>query len=638
MRFALCSIPNAVRAAGGTLAHTVRAITRLSARTAAGVASVAALTMLAACGDDPQVPTEAVPTGSLTANATVATAVGAAPSVRITDAKGKGIRNVLVRWRVASGGGRVVNDSIRTNASGEASSGGWTLGTTSGTQTLQALADGVPTVTFTATAAPGPVVQLTRVSAEVQSGTVNTLVTAPPSVRAEDQYGNPVPNVVVQFAVTLGGGSITGEQQTTSTLGIATVGSWRLGTTAGQQVLSVSATGTPGTVFGATALAGPAVGLLKIAGDNQQAVVGLPVPIVPGVRAVDAFNNPVGNVPVSFTPGPNSGTVTGATAVTDLATGAAFVGSWTLSAEPTQTLVATSSMLPGVSVTFTARATTSLYDIDVRFIGEGGSTVVRSAFTNAAAKWRQIIAGDMHNTRVTVAAGSCTTWMPAMNEVVNDVVIFARITPIDGPGKILGQAGPCFVNTGSRLSAVGIMEFDEDDMASLIANGSLTEVILHEMGHVLGIGTLWNFQRTLLVGSGGDDPYFQGTTGRAQFAAISTLAYSGNAVPVENTGAAGTRDSHWRESVLTRELMTGFLNRNVTNPLSRLTVGSLQDLGYVVNLSAADPYSITAQLRYAFPFVESDVVSLGNDIADLPLFEVSPAGTPVLVRASLRSR
>jgi len=600
-----------------------------------------ALLALAACGDDPQVPTEAVATGSLTANATVASSVGTAPMIRITDAKGKGIRNVLVRWRVTSGGGRVTNDSIRTSASGEASSGGWLLGTTSGTQTLQATSDGVPAVTFTATAAPGPVNQLARASVDVQTATVNTLVDAPPAVRAEDQFGNPVPGVAVQFAVTLGGGTITGEQQTTNALGIATVGSWRLGTTAGQQVLNVAATGTFGTVFGATALAGPAVSLIKIAGDNQRGVVGLPVPIAPGVRAVDAFNNPVGNVPVTFTPGPNSGTITGATRVTDLATGAAFAGNWTLGSQTTQTLIATSSLLPTVSLTFTAQATTSLFDIDVRFVGDGGSTIVRNAFATAASKWRQIIAGDMHNTIIRQPAGLCTDWMPALDEIVNDVVIFARITPIDGPGKILGQAGPCSINSGSQLSAMGIMEFDEDDMATLIANGSLTEVILHEMGHVLGIGTLWNFppsRRSLLVGAGGEDPYFHGTTGRAQFSAISAMPYNGNPVPVENTGAAGTRDSHWRESVLTRELMTGFLNRNVTNPLSRLTVGSLQDLGYVVNLAAADPYTITTQLRYAFPFVEADVITLTNDIADLPLMEISPTGARTLIRAAASAR
>src|SRR5262249_40984226 len=62
------------------------------------------------------------------------------------------------------------------------------------------------------------------------------------------------------------------------------------------------------------------------------------------------------------------------------------------------------------------------------------------------------------------------------------------------------------------------------------------------------------------------------------------------AVPVENTGGAGTRDSHWRESVFVNELMTGFVG-NAGNPLSRLTAASLQDVGYVVDLKKAEKYA-----------------------------------------------
>jgi hypothetical protein len=61
-------------------------------------------------------------------------------------------------------------------------------------------------------------------------------------------------------------------------------------------------------------------------------------------------------------------------------------------------------------------------------------------------------------------------------------------------------------------------------------------------------------------------------------------------VPVENTGGAGTRDSHWRESTFNNELMTGYLN-NGSNPLSRITVASLADIGYQVDISRADAYS-----------------------------------------------
>ena len=63
-----------------------------------------------------------------------------------------------------------------------------------------------------------------------------------PSVRAEDQYGNAVPGTAVSFAVALGAGSLTGEQQTTNAQGIATLGSWTLGTQAGQQLVRASAT------------------------------------------------------------------------------------------------------------------------------------------------------------------------------------------------------------------------------------------------------------------------------------------------------------------------------------------------------------------------------------------------------------
>ena len=40
---------------------------------------------------------------------------------------------------------------------------------------------------------------------------------------------------------------------------------------------------------------------------------------------------------------------------------------------------------------------------------------------------------------------------------------------------------------------------------------------------------------------------------------------------------------------MTNELMTGYVEKGVS-PLSRITIGSLQDLGYAVDYSAADSY------------------------------------------------
>src|SRR5690606_32150382 len=112
-------------------------------------------------------------------------------TVIVKDAGGRGVSGVLVRWRVVAGGGRVGNDTVRTNASGTASPGTWTLGNGAGTQELEANADGVGSIRFTAQAAAGPINKLIRVSADAQPGVVGQPVQVLPSVRAEDAFGNP---------------------------------------------------------------------------------------------------------------------------------------------------------------------------------------------------------------------------------------------------------------------------------------------------------------------------------------------------------------------------------------------------------------------------------------------------------------
>lgn len=582
------------------LSHSARKMVQRAATPLA----VGLLVLSVSCkgGDGPQVPTTFAPTGgsAMAIAGTVAVNTPVAPQVQILDAKGKGIKGLLVKWRVGAASGSVVKDSSFTDVSGVALSGGWTLGTAAGTQTLTATANGVSPITFTAQVAAGPVANLVRVSPDPQQATVNTNVPAAPSLRAQDVFGNPVSGVAVTFVAT-GGGSIEGAQQSTDINGIATALSWKLGTTAGQQIALATATGATQASFSANALAGAPVNMVKVVGDNQTGVTGLTLSIAPGVRILDAFNNGVGGVPVTFTPGPNSGTVTGGTVLSDPATGTAFVGSWILGPAPSQTLVVTSSAITGVSQTFTANAIASNFNLEVRFVGNGGTETVRNAFVQAAVKWRRMIVGHVHSVPVDLAAGSCLSWVPAVSETINDVVIYAHIGPIDGAGSILAQAGPCLYSTVNFLPVFGIMEFDEADIATTIANGTFNDVVLHEMGHVLGVGTLWNLGRNLLTGAGTTTPFFTGAAGRSNFAAMNTVTFSGSAVPVEGLPAPeGTRDGHWRESVLGRELMQGYAKVGGM-PLSRLTVGSLQDMGYVVNISQADPFMITSPILQGFP-------------------------------------
>src|SRR5262245_7921205 len=226
------------------------------------------------------------------------------------------------------------------------------------------------------------------------------------------------------------------------------------------------------------------------------------------------------------------------------------------------------------------------FTITVVFLG-GLTTAQKNAFKMAANRWSKVIVGDLPDVVVN-------------GQVIDDVLIEASGTAIDGPGGILGQAGPTHLRPASAgaakfIPAKGRMQFDTADLANMQANGTLNDVITHEMGHVLGIGTIWS-TKGLLAGATTNNPTFTGKNAKKEY---GTLKGSGpTAVPVENTGGPGTANSHWRETVFRNELMTGFV-AGPANPMSRLTVASLKDLGYVVDLTKPEAYSLPHQLQLA---------------------------------------
>jgi len=226
------------------------------------------------------------------------------------------------------------------------------------------------------------------------------------------------------------------------------------------------------------------------------------------------------------------------------------------------------------------------FTITVVFLG-GLTTAQKNAFKTAANRWSKVIVGDLPDVVVN-------------GQVIDDVLIEASGVAIDGPGGILGQAGPTHLRPASAgaakfIPAKGRMQFDTADLANMQANGTLGDVITHEMGHVLGIGTIWT-QKGLLAGASGNNPTFTGTNAKKEY---GTLKGTGPAaVPVENTGGPGTKNSHWRETVFRNELMTGFV-AGPPNPMSRLTVASLKDLGYVVDMTKAEAYALPNLLQLA---------------------------------------
>lgn len=196
-------------------------------------------------------------------------------------------------------------------------------------------------------------------------------------------------------------------------------------------------------------------------------------------------------------------------------------------------------------------------------------------FEAAAARWERIIIKDVPSFTATIPSAFIGFPPVADNETIDDIIIEVAIAPIDGEGGILGQAGPRFVRNADALTVSGVMFFDVADLEFLEELDLFEEVIVHEMGHVLGIGTLWNFGGRTLRQGPLSNPYFNGRTANVYWMAEGGTDF----VPIENMGGAGTVGSHWREVDLRNELMTGFLNLG-ENPLSRITAGSLRDLGY----------------------------------------------------------
>src|SRR5262245_61050828 len=184
-----------------------------------------------------------------------------------------------------------------------------------------------------------------------------------------------------------------------------------------------------------------------------------------------------------------------------------------------------------------AAAVRSAFKIEVQFLG-GLTPTQKNAFKKAADRWSRVIVGDLPS----VVVGGV---------LIDDLLIEAQGVPIDGPSGILGQAGPTNLRPASAgasafLPAKGIMSFDTADLAQMQANGTLVDVITHEMGHVIGVGTIWT-RKNLLTGAGTSNPRFTGTNAMREFGVLKGTGPV--EVPVENGGGAGTRDSHWRESV-----------------------------------------------------------------------------------------
>ncbi len=291
------------------------------------------------------------------------------------------------------------------------------------------------------------------------------------------------------------------------------------------------------------------------------------------------------------------------------------------------------------------------FDIELVFL-DGGTAAQDQVMRDAARRWESVIGrgADDLTYQEAVPAGSCGPGSPAIQagEVIDDVRIYITIDSIDGAGGVLGRATACsrrivlFATSDTiyHEAVRGFIELDEDDVNRLEAQGALVNTVTHEYAHALGFGTLWDDRDLLrdpsVSGNANADTHFVGPYTLAAFDASGGRSYRGAKVPVESGGRSGSSDSHWRESVFEAELMTPFLTLG-REPLSRITIESMADLGYEVNLSAAESYRVTGSAAPdAAAKPAGPVIDLSNDVARIPVRVYDQKGRLVRVVPPLR--
>ena len=244
------------------------------------------------------------------------------------------------------------------------------------------------------------------------------------------------------------------------------------------------------------------------------------------------------------------------------------------------------------------------FDIELVFLDEfteGQKNVLRYAVR----RWMSIITEDLPDYEFTGGWSSACgdqSFDISSGERIDDLRIYA----VSHESGTLGWGGPSVLRE-THLPVVGCMSFN-------MQSTELLKTGLHEIGHVLGFGPIWA-DLGLLQDLSSDDPnadtHFNGPLAIAAFDDAGGRDYTGAKVPVEMDGA------HWRYSVLEGEIMNPV---GIEGVLSAITVQSLADLGYGVDVTQADPYTLpgaasakaSAKIAAAMPSTPSVDVPLAD--------------------------
>lgn len=329
---------------------------------------------------------------------------------------------------------------------------------------------------------------------------------------------------------------------------------------------------------------------------QQSGLAGSIVAATPGVRVL-VDGHPAAGVTVGFESQDDYG---GAVSVTRAQTdteGVATAQTWELG--PYHATYVVVASLPGTDVEpveFRA-ATTSAFEL-VLHGAEAFDPQSREQLDRAVRRWQGAVVNALPSISGTLDtfATRCERQAPGTEVEHRGVHVFVEAEPLLDAA---GRGGPCVLRADGS-PAFGRVTLDAGIVAEYTHEGALESLMVHELGHVLGVGTLWPDAGLLRdpasPANPNADPYFAGAQARAEFEAVrADSGYEGVAIPVEDSATLeGSVNSHWRESVIGSETMsTSRVSLALAPPLSSMTIASLADLGfYTVNLLAADPWRL----------------------------------------------
>ena len=240
------------------------------------------------------------------------------------------------------------------------------------------------------------------------------------------------------------------------------------------------------------------------------------------------------------------------------------------------------------------------FNIELVFVDDSFTPAQQDIVRDAAAHWERVIIGDVPDidNYQQYPLDEWSDFLAAqiqVNDVIDDLRIFVAARDIEGADGTVALAWPSEIRTIGGLPILAQIKCDP----AVLSGGTeyFYSVMLHEIGHALGFGTIWRYlgllQNPSLDSAGRVDTYFSGGLARVAFNQAGGRTYTGRKVPVENNDLFGV-DVHWREFVFWNELMSSFLWSDDTGiaPLSAITIQALADMGYTVDVSQADPYTL----------------------------------------------